>query len=258
MILSSPGAVAFDIFGFSVYWYGIIMAVAILLGTFVADFVWRKYYCVEQRDFLIDLMPRLVLVGFVGARAYYCLLNWAYYVSHPLSILNVREGGLSIHGAIFAGMMFLYFYCRKKGVRVWKLAAPLCVGLSLAQCIGRWGNFFNSEAFGRPYDGFIKLYIPQNLRPVEFAQVEYFHPTFLYESVLDLLIFGILFMVVRKKVAPKFVTGLYLCLYAVVRIAVEFLRIDSVAYAFGLPIAVIVSGVILLIGVAFFAFGGRQ
>lgn len=245
MILSSPGAVAFDIFGLSVYWYGIIMALAIFVGTFVADWAYKK---TGGDDSLLDLTPWLVLTGFLGARLYYCALNYSYYFVHPSEILNVRQGGLSIHGMFFACVVFLVVYCKRKRQSFFNLTAPLCMGVSLAQCIGRWGNFFNSEAFGTPFDGFVKLYISPAFRPEIYKTSEYFHPAFLYESALDLLVFVLLFVALRRKQTPLFITSLYFLLYGGVRIVVENVRIDSAAYVFGLPIALVVSLIFVAVG----------
>ncbi len=244
MILVSPGSEAFQIFGLSVYWYGIIMAFAILIGTFVADWAYKKR---GGGELILDLMPWLVLVGFVGARIYYCILNWHYYISRPLSVLNVREGGLSIHGTLLACMIFLIFYARKKDIKLFDLTAPMTLGLALAQSIGRWGNFFNSEAFGKPIEtGMIKLFIPKALRPLQYKSSEYFHPAFLYESVLDFGIFLILLWAFRKNRNSLFITSLYFALYAIARILVETIRIDSIFNIAGIPVAIWVSVLILI------------
>lgn len=246
MILMSPGAVAFQIFGLSVYWYGIVMAFAILVGTFVAN---RAYKKIGGGELMLDLMPWLVIVGFLGARLYYCLLNGSYYLSKPLSMLNVREGGLSIHGAILACLIFLIFYVRKRKLSLFEITAPLALGLSLAQSIGRWGNFFNSEAFGKPIEtGMIKLFIPEYLRPLQYRSAEYFHPAFLYESLLDFGIFLILLWAFRKNKNPLFLTSLYFVLYAIARILVESVRIDSIVNIAGIPVAIWVSILILAAG----------
>lgn len=244
MILVSPGSEAFQIFGLSVYWYGIIMAFAILIGTFVADWSYKKR---GGGELILDLMPWLVLVGFVGARIYYCILNWHYYLSRPLSVLYVREGGLSIHGTLLACMIFLIFYARKKNIKLFDLTAPMTLGLALAQSIGRWGNFFNSEAFGKPIEtGMIKLFIPEALRPLQYKSSEYFHPAFLYESALDFGIFLILLWAFRKNRNSFFITSLYFALYAIARILVETIRIDSIFNIAGIPVAIWVSALILI------------
>lgn len=246
MILMSPGAEAFQIFGLSVYWYGIIMAFAIFVGTFVANWAYRKR---SEDDLILDLMPWLVFVGFAGARIYYCLLNWSYYFVKPFSILNVREGGLSIHGAILACLIFLIFYVRKRKLSLFEITAPLALGLSLAQSIGRWGNFFNSEAFGKPIEtGMIKLFIPEYLRPLQYRSAEYFHPAFLYESIFDFGIFLLLLWAFRKNQNPLFITSFYFVLYAIARILVESVRIDSIVNIAAIPVATWVSVLILVVG----------
>lgn len=251
MILSSSGAVAFDICGFPVYWYGIILAFAILCGSLFADFIFRQYFCDSKKNGLIlDLAPILILIGFFGARVYYCLVNFSYYSSRPFEILCVRQGGLSIHGAIIACIIFLFFYAKQKKISFFNLGASLCVALPLAQSIGRWGNFFNSEAFGKPYDGFLKLYISPEYRPEMYKDFEYFHPTFLYESVLNFLIFILLiFLLKSKKDNSMLIVGLYLGLYSLVRILVESLRVDSVLSVFGLPIATFMSLIVFLVSI---------
>lgn len=250
MILASPGAVAFQILGFEVYWYGIIMAFAILVGTYTADWAYRKYFPGNDKELMFDLIPWLALVGFVGARLYYCILNYHYYLTRPFVIFNVREGGLSIHGALLACMIFLIVYAKKNRLKFFDLTASLTLGLALAQSIGRWGNFFNSEAFGKPFEsGLIKLFIPEALRPLKFRSVEYFHPTFLYESILDFIIFLILFSILKKNNNSLFITSLYFALYSVVRIVVETIRIDSVVNINGIPIAIIVSVLILIFAI---------
>lgn len=249
MILSAPNPVAFEVFGFDIYWYGIILAFAILLGANVADFVYRKFYLQNNdKNLLLDFVPWLMLVGFLGARFYYCVVNFDYYATHVGEILNFRQGGLSIHGMLLACSLLLIIYSKVKKISFFDICAPLCVALPLAQSVGRWGNFFNSEAFGLPCDGFLKLYIAPEFRPDIFSGVEYFHPTFLYESVLDFLIFVVLVLLVKSgKFSSMFIVGEYLFLYSAIRILVEFIRVDSVAFVFGVPVAVFVSIIILLV-----------
>ena len=250
MILASPGSVAFEILGISIYWYGVFMALAIFAGVTVAQWAYKAYFSNKNIDLLENIFPWLVICGILGARLYYCILNHSYYFSNPLQILNIREGGLSIHGMFIACLIFLITYSKRNKINLFTLTAPMCLGVAIAQSIGRWGNFFNSEAFGKPYDGLIKLYIPQYLRPECYKNVTYFHPTFLYESVLDFLIFIILLILLKKNVKnPLFITSIYFLMYSVVRIFVENLRIDSVSFVFGLPIAMVVSLLILAISV---------
>lgn len=249
MILSPPNPVAFEVFGVDIYWYGIILAFAILLGAYVADLVYRKFYLQNnEMDLLLDFIPWLILVGFLGARFYYCVVNFDYYSAHVGEILNFRQGGLSIHGMLIACSLLLVIYSKVKKISFFDFCAPLCVALPLAQSIGRWGNFFNSEAFGKPYDGFLKLYIAPEFRPNIYSGVEYFHPTFLYEGVFDFLIFVVLFLLLKSgKFSSMFIVGEYLFLYSAIRIFVEFIRVDSISFILGVPVAVFVSIIIMLI-----------
>lgn len=253
MIISSPGSVAFEIFGFPIYFYGITMACAVLVGICVASWCWNKYYSTEnQKGLVLDLAPWLVITGFLGARIYYCVLNFQYYSEHLSEIFKIRQGGLSIHGMFFACIVFLIIFTHYKKICIWNLTAPMVLGVSLAQSVGRWGNFFNSEAFGRPFDGFLKLYIAPQYRPFEFVDYSYFHPTFLWESLSNLLIFVVLLLILKitNGKNPLLITSLYFFSYSIIRILIESLRLDSVLYVFNLPVATVVSTLIMFISLA--------
>ncbi len=258
MILQSPGDIAFSLFDFPVYYYGIILAAACFVGIYAAYIMFKKYSDVEEPDVLWEFSPYVVVAGILGARLYYCVLNFPYYFWHLGGIFNIREGGLSIHGAILVGIGALIYFAKKSKVPVLKLLDAFSVGTILAQSIGRWGNFFNSEAFGLPYNGFLKLYIPPSDRPAAFMNYEYFHPAFLYESILDLVIFVILFFIYKRYNVkrPGFTLAMYLILYSVARFAVEQIRIDSALNISGIPVAQIISGVIFAVGIVmlFFVF----
>ncbi len=243
MILSSPGDVAFRVFGFPVYFYGIILAFACLLAVCMARFLYGKIYNDGRVDVIWDVSPFVVIIGIIGARLYYCVVNFGDYLNNPLGIFMLREGGLSVHGGIIAGIIGLYIASVKYKISLLKLLDVFSVGTVLAQSFGRWGNFFNNEAFGLPYDGFLKLYIPLNSRPDGFEGYEYFHPAFLYESVFDFLLF-ILLVFVIKNFGVKFegiTFCLYLALYSVIRFFIEGIRLDSAMNIGDLHIAQIVS-----------------
>ncbi len=240
------------IFGVHIYFYGVILAVAILVGTFVADFIGARYYSL-RKELVVDLSPYLVIGGIIGARLYYCLLNHDFYLRFPTEILAIRHGGISIHGAILGGLIGLLIFAKRHKIPALKLADISAIGLVLSQAIGRWGNFFNSEAFGSPTNLPWKLYIAPQYRPIPFTNNEYFHPTFLYESILDLIIFFVLFNIAKNKKYKKEgnITLLYLILYSFARICVEHFRIDSVCYIHGMPVAMVVSaGIIILATIA--------
>lgn len=247
MIIQSPSDVAFSIFGYPVYYYGIILAVAIFIGVYAAYLLYKKFYDNVLADKIFDMSPYVVIFGIIGARLYYCLVNYNYYFLEPLQLFNFRQGGLSVHGMIIAGLISLLFLSKHYKLDFLKVLDCFFCGASLGQSIGRWGNFFNSEAFGLPYDGFLKLYIPINHRPEKYVSYQYFHPTFLYESVLDFCIFIVLlFCFKRLSKHPGGIACVYLILYSIVRIFVENIRIDSVLNIGGIPVAQIVSAIIFV------------
>lgn len=249
----SPGDIAFSVGSVSVYYYGIIMAISLSVGVLTARFVTGKFYPEFNPEIIYDIAPHIIIGGILGARIYYCLLSYNYYAQNPFEIVQLWHGGISIHGAIIGGLIGGIVYAKRHKLPILKLCDIFSYGLALGQSIGRWGNFFNSEAFGRPTENFFKLYIPIYKRPLELLQYDYFHPTFLYESMLDFCIFLILLFVIRKfsKNNDGIVFFSYLILYSIVRIIIEQVRIDSVLNIFGIPIAQIVSLFMILISAIF-------
>lgn len=244
LILQSPGEIAFMVAGFSVYWYGIILALAVLQGVFVAEWIAKDL----PANFFIDNSPLIIISGIIGARIYYCLLNFSYYIENPIEIFDIRQGGLSVHGMIIAGVGTIYFLAKKNKISFLKLADILACSVAIAQSIGRWGNFFNSEAFGLPTNAKWGLFIPESQRPLEYISSELFHPAFLYESLLDLVIFFVLVFILKKNKCSGTVFFTYLILYSIARICVEQIRLDSALYIGQIPVAQIVSVVLILCG----------
>lgn len=247
-MFASHSQIICTVFGVNIYFYGVIMAMAIVAGTLISDYIGEKFYSLKKET-IVDLAPYLIIFGILGARLYYCLLNFNFYLRFPTEIIAIRHGGISIHGAIIGGLVGLIIIAHRKKLSIPKLCDVTAVGLPFAQAIGRWGNFFNSEAFGTPTNLPWKLYIAPQYRPIPYTNYNYFHPTFLYESILDLLIFGILLLIIKKTKNGKDgnIALLYLILYSIVRIFVENIRIDSVCYIFGIPVAIAVSiGIIIL------------
>lgn len=256
-ILQSPGEIAFNIFNISVYWYGVIMAFAVFVGVLCANKLAKS--TTLPANFFIDYSPAFIIVGLLGARLYYCILNWNYYFFKALEILDIRQGGLSIHGMIILSVLGIYILAKKKGLEFFKIADILACSAVLAQSIGRWGNFFNSEAFGLPTSGYLGLYIQPQYRPVEYFNENFFHPTFLYESLLNLLIFFVLLFVYKNKIGNVgSVFSLYLILYSIVRFFIEGLRIDSALSVFNFPIAQVVSVILFFVGICLLLFINRK
>lgn len=253
----SPGDIAFSLFGFPVYYYGIILAFATFVGFYIAYLLYKKFY--GNAELILDMSPWLVIFGILGARIYYCLVNYSHYLTHPAEIFYIRGGGLSVHGMLIAGFIALMFFSKKYKVSFFKITDIFLCGTALSQSIGRWGNFFNSEAFGLPCDLPWKLYISPSHRPIEYLNYEYFHPTFLYESILNLVMFFVL-LLLFKKYSDKsgVITGLYLVLYSVIRFLVEGFRIDSSLDIFGVPVAQIMSVLLFIFGCGLLIWKLRQ
>ena len=248
MGFSSPAQIVFNIFGINIYYYGVILAIAIFCGAVLSSRFGRKYFGLNE-DTIINLVPYLIIFGIIGARLYYCFLDFNFYLRFPTEIFALRHGGISIHGAILGGAIGLFIYAKRHKIPAVKLADVVSLVLPLSQAIGRWGNFFNSEAYGLPTSLPWKLYIAPQFRQAPYLDYEYYHPAFLYESLLDLIIFGILYYLTRSRLIKKDgqLTLIYLILYSVVRILVETVRIDSVRYIFGIPVAILISASIIVV-----------
>lgn len=209
------------------------MLLAIVVALLLSLHIAKKYYQIKK-DTIFDLAFFLIIFGLIGARLYDVLLELPYYLTQPLKIFYIWEGGLAIHGAIIAGLIVLYFFAKKRNLKFFQLSALIVPGLALGQAVGRFGNYFNQELFGLPTD--LAWGIPISLanRPELYLNEIYFHPTFLYESIGSLLIFLILFssfyFVKKEKIAKlNFSLNLtlaYLILYSLLRFSLEFIRID--------------------------------
>lgn len=226
-MFASPGPFVMQIGPLSIRWYGLLFATAVLLGTSLAhrEAIRRG----EDPDQLLNVIVFGVMWGLIGARLYYVLFNWGYYGPRPLKILAVWEGGLAIHGGLLAGALATAIYTVRKKLPVLTYMDIMAPSLPLGQAIGRWGNFFNQEAFGIPTDLPWKLYIEPYHRPPDLAAFEYFHPTFLYESLWNLLVFAILYLLLCRRLqrTPGALLLCYVGLYSIGRFFVEGLRIDS-------------------------------
>ena len=258
-MFTSPSQILCTVFGLNIYYYGVIMALAIAIGVLVSDWAGTKFFALKKET-IIDLAPYLIIFGIIGARLYYCILSYDFYLRFPTEIIAIRHGGISIHGAILGGLIGLWIFAKRHKINPVKLCDVSAIGLSLAQAIGRWGNFFNSEAFGAPTNLPWKLYIAPQYRPIPFQEYQYFHPAFLYESILDVVIFIILLALIKTGKLKKDgnLALIYLILYSIVRIIVEMFRLDSVKYIFGMPVAIFVSIGIIIISVALLIINYRR
>lgn len=237
----TPEAVFFNIGPLAVHWYGVILSLGALLGYFSVLRL-AKNKPIKKTD-LSDLFFYLLVFGFLGARVYEVFfIDPKFYFQNPGQILAVWNGGLAIHGGIVVGILVVYFFSKKRNLSFWELADILSPGVVLAQAIGRWGNFFNQELFGRPTDIFWKIFIKPENRPEIYYEQSYFHPTFLYESILNFILFVLLYFAYRNsRFRPGIVFIFYLMGYAIIRFGLEFIRIDPTPQIIGLRLPQIAS-----------------
>lgn len=246
---TSPGPVIVEIGPIALRWYGLLIASALLIGVNLSQYLAKRRHL--NPDLIGDLAIWLVLGAIPGARLYYVAFEWDKYAQDPRRILAIWQGGIAIHGAILGGILAVLIFAKLQKVSFWQLTDVVAPSLILGQAIGRWGNFFNSEAFGKPTDLPWKLYIPPQNRPPGLASYEYFHPTFLYESLWNLGVFILLltlfFRGLKGKPAlkPGTIFLVYILVYSSGRIWIEGLRMDSLMFG-PLRIAQMIS----LIGIA--------
>ncbi len=243
--LSSPGAVAFYIGSHPVRWYGVLIGIAFLLAYSLAEKLIHKNSL--NINHFSDLIFFILIASVVFARLYFVFLSWGYFKNHLDEIFKIWHGGQSIHGGIFGAIAAAVIYTKIKKISFYSYIDVIAVITPFGQAIGRWGNFFNNEAFGKPvFNSFIRLYIPKEFRPDLYVKHDFFHPTFLYESMLDFIIFIFLYKkysLWRDKPGRIFWT--YLFCYSIIRFFLEFLRTDSL-YVFGnIPGAQVVSIILI-------------
>ena len=213
--MQAPNPIAFTIAGIDIRWYGILIGVAFLLAIYISYLRAPKFSIVQ--DDILDLTIFLIPCSIIGARAYYVIFSYDNYRGNFIQMLNLRAGGLAIHGGIIAGVIVSYIVAKRKKIKFSNLADLIMPQVALAQAIGRWGNFFNSEAHGGP----------TNLPWAITVYGEKVHPTFLYESMWCFFIFILLIFLSNRIKFNGQIALLYAMLYSFERFWVEGLRTDS-------------------------------
>ena len=242
---------AFSLFGIDIYWYGIIIATGLVLAFIYASHQVEKEG-INQNDFL-NMFIIAVPCAIVGARIYYCIFNFSEYKNNLFDLFNLRQGGLAIYGGIIASFLTTYLYCKCKHIKFAKALDILAVGLLIGQCIGRWGNFVNGEAFGTYTDNIFGMTIIRN----GIIIAKSVHPTFLYESLWNLLGIIVLLMHKKKKRFQGELFSLYMVWYGFGRMFIEGLRSDSL-YIGSFRVSQILSSVILIVGIIFIIKGRKS
>lgn len=232
--------IAFTIFGIDVRWYGVLISLGVIIGTVLALREAKRKGVNE--DTIIDLLLFAIPVAIIGARLYYVIFSWDSYKNNLLEAINIRGGGLAIHGAIIGGAIVALIFSKIKNISFWKIGDIVAPSLILGQAIGRWGNYANQEAYGGPTD------LPWAI-VVDGVKV---HPTFLYESLCNLLIFIFLMWYSRNKVKKDGeVFLLYIILYSIGRFVIEGLRTDSLMLG-PIRVAQLISLLSILVGMIIF------
>ena len=223
-----PVPATLEFAGFKIHYYGLLLAAGILASFFVAA-AFAPRAGMRPGD-IEGLLPWIVVFGFIGARAYFVALSWDHYQGNMWEIFQIWKGGLSIYGAIVGVVLAVALLARKRALPALKILDLMAVAVPLAQVLGRFGNFFNQEAFGRPTELPWKMFVEAGVRPSNYLASQYFHPTFLYEALWNFMVFLVMIFLARRHLsrpAGGFLLGVYLILYSVGRFLIEDLRLDS-------------------------------
>lgn len=260
-----------SIFGFPIAYYGITIAFGMLMGYLVAQ--WQAKRTNQDPEVYLDFAMIAIILSVIGARLYYVIFEWSYYAKNPAQIFNIRNGGLAIYGGVITAILTAFVFCKIRKISFWVLSDTGILGLIMGQIIGRWGNFFNREAFGDYTNGLFAMQLQKSdvaasnitskmlehiqvIDGVEYIQV---HPTFLYESVWNLALLVLLIFYSKHKKADGEIIALYLMGYGIGRIWIEGLRTDQLLL-WGTQIAVsqIVSAIAILFGLGIFIYRRRK
>ncbi len=259
------------IFGFRIAFYGIIIGIGMIAGILIARADARRRG--QDPDLYLDFALYAIIFAIIGARAYYVIFDWDSYKNDLIQIFNIRAGGLAIYGGVIGGVLTLLWFVKRRKLSFLSMADTACLGLITGQCIGRWGNFFNCEAFGGYTDGPLAMRIRLALvnanmlsqelmdhliveNGVEYIQV---HPTFFYESMWNLGVLMFLLWFRKRKKFDGQVFFLYLLGYGLGRAWIEGLRTDQlIFFATGIPVSQALSMVLVIAAVLALVIGGRK
>ena len=260
-----------SVFGFRIAFYGIIIGIGMLAGIWIAQSDAKRRG--QDPELYLDFALYAIICSIIGARIYYVVFEWDYYKENLLQIFNLRAGGLAIYGGVIAGTITMIVYTRVKKLSFFSMADTGVLGLVTGQIIGRWGNFFNCEAFGGYTDSLLAMRIKLSLvnenmlnadvlshkiveNGVEFIQV---HPTFLYESCWNLCLLLFMLWFRKKKQYDGQMLWIYLCGYGLGRFWIESLRTDQlILFGTGLPVSQALSLVLILVAAGNLIWRGRQ
>lgn len=262
--INNLNQIAFSIFGMQIYWYGIFVAMGVIAGIGIA--LWNVKRMGGNPNLYSDFALYVVPACIVGTRLFYVAFRWEYFRHDLGSIFAFRDGGLAIYGAIIAAFLTALIFCKIKKISFFNFVDLGIIGLPLGQAIGRWGNFFNREVFGRSTDSLFAMQYrfdevsrgmmsqdmidnPMFVDGVRYIQV---HPTFLYESVWNLATVVVLYIFMKHRKFQGQIAAMYLLLYGIGRFWIEALRLDTDALRMGsIPISQALSGIMAVAAAGF-------
>ncbi|NTW05225.1 MAG: prolipoprotein diacylglyceryl transferase [Peptococcaceae bacterium] len=243
--------IALNLGPLEIRWYGVIMAFAFSIGAYLA---YRR--TVQQKiqpDHILNLIIIIIPAAIIGARIYYVIFSWHNYIESPMEVFAIWHGGLAIHGGIIGGILAGLWYAKKYRLDPWNIADIIAPSLILGQAIGRWGNFINREAYGKPVSESVISHFPEFIKKQMYIDNQYHHPAFFYESVWDLAIFIFLSYYWSLRKNPGEIAALYLITYSLGRIIIEGLRMDSLM-AGPVRVAQLISLLSIVAGISIFYF----
>ena len=259
LVLTNVGK-SISIGGFEIAYYGMVIALGMALGIMLILKIARKSG--QNEDTYVDLTMITIVCAIIGARIYYVIFSWQDYKDDLRQIFNIRGGGLAIYGGVIAGLITILVFAKVKKLNVYLLLDTVCPGLAVGQILGRWGNFFNREAFGGYSNGLLAMALPRSavrqgeitgqmlehlkvIDGVEFIQV---HPTFLYESLWNLMLLVCLLYLWKHRRYPGQIVFTYLMGYGLGRIWIESLRTDQLLLpVIQIPVSQVVAGIMILV-----------
>lgn len=251
---------SFEIFGFEITIYGVLIAVGMLLGIFFVVLEARRNH--EDPDAYLDLAIITLITGVIGARLLYAAFSWSLYKNDLGQILKIRSGGMLFYGGLLGGVLGAAIYCRIRKKSFWKMADLACMGVLIGQIIGKWGSFFNRESFGEYADNVLSMQLPltavragevttamrENLRTVDGVSCILVQPLFFYESLWCLLVLLMLMMHLRRKVFQGELFLRYLAGYGLGRFVIQWFRTDKVLFpGTGVDVSLVISGVLFVL-----------
>lgn len=253
--------------GFTIAFYGIIMALSMLAGLWIACLQAKRTG--QNKEIYLDFAIYGIIFSLIGARLYYVIFSWDAYKDDLLQIFNTRGGGMALYGSVIAGILTAIIYCRVKKYNFFLMADTAVAGLILGQIIGRYGNFFNREAFGEYTNGLFAMRLKvsevnpanitdmmrehmQTIDGVSYIQV---HPTFLYESLWNVVVLILILVLIKKKIFNGEIFILYMVGYALGRVWIEGLRTDQLQIgSTGIAVSQMLAGVIAVVGIGIWVF----